>query len=75
MVKTLKVLEMSALKSQAPWPAKRMRVMVWLIVAYCMEESCMKMAHAKRGAHHGGLLGTACEETVDEEKAGASSHS
>lgn len=39
MGKTLNLLVMSALESQAPWPARRMRVMAWSMVAYCMEKS------------------------------------
>ena len=33
------MLVMSALDSQAAWPARWMREMAWLIVVYCMEKS------------------------------------
>ncbi len=38
MGKTLKVLVMSALASQAPWPARQMSLIAWSIVAYSMEK-------------------------------------
>lgn len=43
MGKTLKVLVMSALESQAPWPAKQMRVMVWSMIANCVKKSGLGM--------------------------------
>lgn len=38
---TLNALVMSALDSQAPCPSKQMSMMVWLMVAYCMEKSAL----------------------------------
>lgn len=34
---------MSAFESQAPWPARQMRAMAWLIVEYCIEKSGLGM--------------------------------
>ena len=43
MGKTLKELVMSALESQAQWPAKQMRVMAWSVIANCMKKSGLGM--------------------------------